>query len=80
MLHLRLDGALHTYALHGNDTLRPAGAGDLGMTFSCPPGTLVTWEGAELLRSTLPEAARDLIQHGTPIDPYHPREPRPTTP
>ena len=80
VLNLQLDGALHTYAVHGNDTLRPAGAGDLGMTFSCPPGTLVTWEGAELLRSTMPEAARDLIQHGTPIDPYLHREPRPTTP
>ena len=79
-LYLQLDGAPHTYALHGNDPLRPAGAGEMGITLSCPPGTLVTWEGAELLRSTLPEAARDLIQRGTPIDPYHHGEPRPSTP
>lgn len=78
--YLQLDGTPHTYALHGNDPLRPAGAGAMGITLSCPPGTLVTWEGAELLRSTLPEAARDLIQHGTPIDPYHRGEPRPSTP
>ena len=75
-LPLQLDGAPHTYAFHGNDNLRPAGDGELRVSFSCPPGTVVTWNGAELLRSTLPEAARSLIQHGVPIDPYYRQEPR----
>ena len=79
VLHLQLDGAPHTYALHGNDTLRPTGAGEMGITFSCPPGTLVTWEGAELLRSTLPEAARALVQQGIPINPYRHSEPSAST-
>ena len=75
-LRLHDDGELHTYAFHGNDILRPAGDGLLTLTFACAPGTIVRWDGAELLRSTLPEAARALIQHGTPIDPYWRREPR----
>ena len=50
--------------------------GEMGITFSCPPGTLVTWEGAELLRSTLPEAARELVLQGTPINPYLLTEPK----
>ena len=79
-LHLKPDGRMHTYAIHGNDHLRPAGDTEIALTFHCPPGTVIRWEGAELLRSTMPEAARDLIQHGTPIDPYLHREPRPTTP
>lgn len=70
------DDALHTYAFHGNGSLRPAGDGLLALSFTCPPGTRVTWAGAELLRSTLPEAARALIQDGTPIDPYWRHEPR----
>lgn len=75
-LALRVDGQMHTYAIHGNDQLRPAGRGDLSITFACPAGTIVTWSGAELLRLTLPEAARALIQQGEPIDPYLRREPR----
>ncbi len=75
-LELRVDGQMHTYAIHGNDQLRPAGRGDLSITFACPSGTIVTWAGAELLRSTLPEAARAMIQQGEPIDPYLRREPR----
>ncbi|WP_338499616.1 hypothetical protein [Delftia tsuruhatensis] len=75
-LPIQLDGEPHTYAFHGNDNLRPAGDGDLLVSFNCPPGTVVTWHGAELLRSTLPEAARALIQQGVPIDPYYRHEPR----
>ena len=67
---------MHTYASHANDQLRPAGNGNLYITFSCPDDTIVTWSGAELLKSTLPEAARALIQNGTPINPYLQREPR----
>lgn len=73
---LRVDGQMHTYANHANDQLRPAGNGNLYITFSCPHDTIVTWSGAELLKSTLPEAARALIQNGTPINPYLQREPR----
>ena len=73
---LRADGQMHTYASHANDQLRPAGNGNLYITFSCPDDTIVTWSGAELLKSTLPEAARALIQNGTPINPYLQREPR----
>ncbi|MFG0784915.1 hypothetical protein [Delftia tsuruhatensis] len=75
-LRLRPDGKAHTYALHGNDHLRPAGPGKLIITFHCPKDTIITWSGAELLRSTLPEAARALIQQGVPIDPYYRHEPR----
>ncbi len=75
ILTLRVDGSLHTYAINGNDVLRPKGSGSLYLTFDCPPGTTVTWAGAELLRSTMPEAARALIQRGEPIDPYRHSEP-----
>ncbi|WP_289241675.1 hypothetical protein [Delftia sp.] len=75
-LRLRPDGKAHTYALHGNDHLRPAGPGKLIITFHCPKDAIITWSGAELLRSTLPEAARALIQQGVPIDPYYRHEPR----
>ena len=51
----------------------------MGITFSCPPGTLVSWEGAELLRSTLPDAARALVQQGIPINPYRHSEPSAST-
>ena len=74
-LTLHVDGQMHTYAIHGNDQLRPLGNGELSITFTCPPGTIVTWVGAELLRSTLPEAARALIQRGEAIDPYRHNEP-----
>lgn len=75
-LTLRVDGQPHTYAIHGNDQLRPSASGTLTITLSCPAGAIVTWAGAELLRSTLPESARALIQDGTPIDPYFRSEPR----
>lgn len=76
-VYLHLDGAPRTYAIHGNDDLRPAGSGDLSITFHCPPGTVVQWVGAELLRSALPEAARALIHEKRPIDPYLRRDPLP---
>lgn len=75
VLNLQVDGVMHTYALFGNDELRPAGAGELTITFQCPAGTYVTWGGAELLRSTLPEAAHQLIHHGKAINPYRLSEP-----
>ena len=76
-LRLLPDGQLHTYAIHGNDQLRPAASTLLQLQLACPPGTEVHWQGAELLRSTLPEAARDFAQQGTPINPYRRSEPLP---
>ena len=75
-LHLNTDGQMHTYAIHGNDHLRPAANTELTLTFHCPPGTIITWQGAELLRSTMAEAARARVQHGTPINPYRLTEPQ----
>ncbi len=74
---LNIDGSAHTYAIHGNDELRPAGDGELSITFHCPVGTVVTWTGAELLRSALPDAAWALIHENRPIDPYLRRDPLP---
>lgn len=75
-VHLLLDAKMHTYAFSGNGRLRPSGHGDLLLTLSCPVGTLVTWSGAELLTSTMAQAARDLVQKGVPIDPYRRTEPQ----
>ena len=61
--------------MFGNHSLRPAGSGELRLTFDCLPGTTVRWEGAQLLRSTMHEATRALIRDGTPIDPYRRSEP-----
>ena len=70
VLNLRADGKMHTYAIHGNDNLRPSGPGKIIVTFQCPEATEITWGGAELLRVTTPEAARALILHNQPINPY----------
>ncbi|WP_354444001.1 hypothetical protein [Ottowia thiooxydans] len=75
-LYLKPDSAMHTYAIDGNGEMRPAGSGALSITFHCPPGTIVTWAGAELLKSTLPEAAHALIHQNRAIDPYLRRDPR----
>ena len=70
ILHVTPDGTPRLYAIRGNGQLRPAASGNLHLVFQCPAGTLVHWQGAQLLRSTMPEAARALITAGTPIDPY----------
>lgn len=70
LLRLRPDGQVRELATHGNKNLRPAGAGALRLRFECPAGTVIEWHGATLLRSTLPEAARALVQQQQPIDPY----------
>jgi len=77
MLSLRPDGAAHTYAIHGNYGLRPSRDSELSLTFFCPPGTVVTWLGADLLKPALGEAARALLENATPIDPYYRKEPVP---
>ena len=71
-IHVSLDGVMNLYAIRGNGRLRPIYPGNLMLTFNCPAGTLIQWGGAQLLRVTMPEAARDLIQNGTPINPYQP--------
>ena len=70
LLRLHPDGQVRELAIHGNKNLRPAGAGALQLRFECPAGTVIEWHGATLLRSTLPEAARALVQQQQPIDPY----------
>ena len=71
-LHIVADGQWHTYAIHGNHDLRPMQPGRLWMSFDCPSGTEITWGAGELLRSTMPSAARALWVDGKAIDPYTP--------
>ena len=75
-LRITADGKMRTYAIHGNHNLRPATPGTLTVTLNCAPGTVMEWQGAELLRSTLAEAARELRHSGTPINPYRRSEPQ----
>lgn len=70
ILHMNLDGKPHMYAIRGNGALRPAGSGNLNLVFHCPAGTVVQWHGAQLLRSSMPEATRALVTNGQPINPY----------
>ena len=70
ILHVNLDGKPHMYAIRGNGALRPAASGNLNLTFHCPAGTVVQWHGAQLLRSSMPEATRALVTNGQPINPY----------
>lgn len=69
-IHVSLDGDMNLYAIRGNGGLRPINSGDLFLTFKCPAGTIIKWGGAQFLRATMPEAARELIKNGTPINPY----------
>jgi hypothetical protein len=66
------DGQWHTYAVMGNADLRPIQPGRMWLRFWCAPGAEIEWGGAELLRSTMPEAVRALWRQGTGIDPYTP--------
>lgn len=66
------DGQWRTYAIHGNHHLRPVQPGRLWLSINCAPGTEISWGGAELLRSTMPEAARALWRDSVEIDPYTP--------
>ncbi len=75
-LHLAPTQAATTYLISANGGLRPAAASaTLSLTFHCPLGSVLTWYGIEMRRSTLPEAARDFLRHGVPIDPYLRTEP-----
>lgn len=67
---LKADGQMHTYAFVGNHPMRPTGNGTLRLSFYCPIGTRILFGGIDLLKSTMPEAARNLIQHDVGIDPY----------
>lgn len=71
-IHASLDGSMKLYTLYGNGNLRPAASGNMKLTFDCPPGTIIHWGGAQLLHVVMPQAARALIEHGTPINPYRP--------
>lgn len=70
IFHAVLDGLPHVYAIRGNGRLRPAASGHLHLIFHCPAGTVVRWHGAQLLRSTMAEAARAWVMEGIPIQPY----------
>ncbi|RRD58142.1 acyltransferase [Comamonadaceae bacterium OH2545_COT-014] len=70
IFHAQPDGQPHLYAMRGNGSLRPAASGRLHLVFHCPAGTIVHWHGAQLLRSTMAEAARSLVLEGIPIQPY----------
>jgi hypothetical protein len=72
VIHAQTDGQPHLYAFRGNGQLRPRASGHFRLHFQCAPGSVVHWQGAQLLKSTLPEAARELINQGTPINPYRP--------
>jgi hypothetical protein len=71
-IHVPLNGEMNLHAIRGNGGLRPTGSGDLLLTFQCPAGTAIQWGGAQLLRVTMPESARELIKNGAPINPYRP--------
>lgn len=71
-IHVPLNGEMNLHAIRGNGGLRPTEPGDLLLTFQCPTGTTIQWGGAQLLRVTMPESARELIKNGTPINPYRP--------
>lgn len=75
-LHLARTQEASTYLMSANGRLRPAAASaTLSLTFHCPSGSVLTWYGIEMRRSTMPEAARDFLRHGVPIDPYLRTEP-----
>ena len=70
LIRVQADGNMHMYAIRGNGALRPADSGAIKLTFDCPAGTQIGWGNAQLLRVTMPQAARALIEDGTPINPY----------
>jgi len=70
IIRVNLDGKSHLYAIRGNGALRPSDSGRLNLVFQCPRGTVVQWHGAQLLRSSMPEAVRALVTKGEPINPY----------
>lgn len=75
-IFLSRDGEMHSYAFSAGLSLRPQHNGELLLKFTCPAGTRIHWGGAELLRSTLAEASRELILHGRAFSPYQSHVPR----
>ena len=73
---LSRDGKMHSYALSAGQSMRPRESGELVFKFTCPAGIKIDWGGAELLRSTLAEASRELVLHGNAFSPYQSHEPR----
>lgn len=79
LLFVRTDGRPRDYMLSANGESRPQGHAQVSLTFSCPVGSRLTWQGIELRRSTLTESARDFFLKGSPIDLYL-QEPIPAHP
>lgn len=70
ILFVRTDGRPRDYMISANGESRPQGHAQVSLTFNCPAGSRLTWQGIELRRSTLTESARDFFLKGAPIDPY----------
>ncbi len=69
-------GVATTYMLGANGTMRPtADVARITLTFNCPAGTTLQWQGMEMRQITMGEAARDFLLHGVPINPYLHAEP-----
>jgi len=66
------DGRWRTYAISGNNNLRPTRPGRMWVGLQCAPGTEIEWGGAQLLRSAMPDAVRALWLQGEGINPYTP--------
>ncbi|ARU06025.1 hypothetical protein CCO03_16330 [Comamonas serinivorans] len=66
----RPDGHMHVHMVSANGRLRPKGKAQMVLTFHCPIGTRLDWEGLELRRSALSEAVQRFLHEGVPIDPY----------
>lgn len=72
ILFLRANGKPHTYMISANGTSRPKSSelAEFHLIFNCPVGSKITFEGAEMRRSTLTEAAVKYFLNDTNIDPY----------
>lgn len=72
ILFLRTDGEPHYYMISANGTSRPQAvpSAKLTLTFQCPVGSTLRFEGLEMRKSTLTEAAIEYFLKGSAIDPY----------
>lgn len=72
IIFLRADGEPHNYMISANGTSRPQAvqSAELLLTFHCPVGSTLRFDGAEMRRSTLTDAAIEHFLKGTAIDPY----------
>lgn len=72
VIFLRADGESHNYMISANGTSRPQAipSAKFVLTLNCPVGSTLRFEGLEMRRSTLTDAAIEHFLKGTPIDPY----------